>query len=98
MAKALKFYSGSAYLTTQYERKGARGKQVNVYIAAYSKKEGLELLNTICSGSYGMSHFNNFFGGTWGTPMEAERAMTIDPCVYVDETWSHLHRRLVYSK
>jgi hypothetical protein len=98
MAKALKFFSGHGYLGSDYKRKGSEHQQVNIYIAAYTKKEGLELLNTVCSGGYSMNHFNNYFSGLWGTRMEETKAGVSKPCVYSDETWGHLHLRLIYTK
>ena len=73
MAKKLKIWNGS----------GCGSEYINghLYVAAYSQKQAVEVINQACSSNVTISHFKNYFSeGSWGNDMN--HIIPTEPCVY----------------
>ena len=75
MAKQLKIWNGRGH--GKYDRG-------HVYVAAYSAKQAVELINQACSSCIGVHEINVYYAkGCWGNPMDG--ITPTEPCVYVQE-------------
>lgn len=76
MNKKLKFWNGRGH------RKYDKG---HIYVAAYSQKHAVELINQACECYITVSEIRNYYSDCWGKQMEG--IVPIEPCVYASETY-----------
>ena len=74
MAKELKIWNGRIV--------GNKYNRGHIFVAAYSVKQAVELINEACGAFIGPSEINNYYSkGAWGNSMEG--IIPTEPCVYV---------------
>lgn len=66
MAKELKKWNGRGH--------GSQYGRGSLYVAAYTQKQAIELLNTACDSFITVNEIRKYYSQCWGNPMEG-----IDP-------------------
>ena len=73
MAKKLKIWNGRTY--------GKYRKFDTTYVAAYSQKQAVEIIEKACGLWLSANEIRNYFSPCWGNSMKG--IVPTEPCVYV---------------
>ncbi len=74
MAKTLKIWNGRGH---------GRYNRYHVYVAAYTQKQAVELINTALSAYITTNEIRDYYAeGAWGNDMNGIEP--VEPCVYVN--------------
>ena len=72
--KVLKVWNGRGH--RKYDK-------AHIYVAAYSQKQAIELVNEACNCWIGLSEIRNYYSPVWGDNMEGIEPT--EPCLYIQE-------------